>query len=214
MITADQVTGIIVTRGSCDLNPCLTTWPLFADVIIWDNTERTDLACFGRWAACQLATTGNVFFQDDDTIVPTSTIEAMLDQYGHGATAMLCNMNESWVVDEGDPEFSYHDLGLQAAGCLAPRDVWEPAVIQYLSYYPEDRFFHEWADFVVGILTAHVKCDLPYECRDLVRDENRLANTPGNRARRKAMMRRARNIRDSTLSDWQAWDLQMKSRGA
>jgi hypothetical protein len=209
MISADQVTGIIVTRGDCDLEPCFETWPKWMHRMVWDNSQERDLACFGRWAACQAATTGTVFFQDDDTIIPWSTIDAMLSLYDPEANAMLSNMNESWVVDEGDPEFSYHDLGLQAAGCLAPRDLWEPAIIQYLSRYPEDRFFYEWADFVVGILTPHVKCDLPYECRDLVHDDNRLANTPGNRARRKAMMRRARAVRDGNLADWQVWARQL-----
>jgi len=195
MLIPDNVTGVIVTRGDCDLEPCLATWPGFGDVIIWDNSELPDVACFGRWLASQQASTGVVFHQDDDVIIPASTIEALLEQYD--GEQMLSNMNESWVVDANDPEFSYHDLGLQAAGCITQRDAWEPAVIQYLARYPEDRFFHEWADFVVGILTPHRKVDLPYECRDLVRDANRLANIPGNRARRKAMMRRVRAIRDS-----------------
>lgn len=189
--TPSNTTGIIVTRGDVDLTVNMATWPRFADTIIYDNSQRPDKACFGRWCAAQEATTPFVFFQDDDVILPKPSIEAILAEWDED-DAMVCNMNPEWVEDEADPEFSYDDVGLVGAGSVLPRDVWEAAVIEYLSRWPEDRFFHEWADFVVGIGTYHRKVSYPYTPIDRAYRPGNLANTGGNRARRKAMMRRAR----------------------
>lgn len=195
-LNPSNVTGVIVTRGDCDLEPCLATWPREFEVIVWDNSIERDVACFGRWLAAQRATRPVVFMQDDDTIVPRTTIDALLAEFTSD-DVLLANMNDEWLRDDPstDPKFRYDDLVLEAAGALVLRDAWEPAVIEYLARYPEDRFFYEWADFVVGILTPHRRVSLPYEVRDLAYRPTNLANTVGNRVRRKAMMQRARALR-------------------
>jgi hypothetical protein len=181
-----DVTAVIVTRGDVDLDPILSDMPDFREVLVALDPPES---CMGRWLKAQDATTDLVFFQDDDVLF--SNHDALLDAW-RDDDVMLCNMNPEWV---GSGPWSYNDVGLVGAGALVRRDSWESAFIRYLTQYPEDRLLYDWADFVVGILTPHRKIDLGYTIRDAAYADNRLANTPGNRIRKHAVMSRARRMR-------------------
>lgn len=123
-----QFTGVLVTRGNVDVEEILLSWP-FERGIIWDNsrTDR-DLAVYGRYAALGEVETPYVFTQDDDCIV---LVEELCASYsGEGLLVNVPPGENPWL----------------AWGACFPRLLPQAAFEFYWQEYPEDRFFHRWAD--------------------------------------------------------------------
>jgi hypothetical protein len=196
----EGVSAVVVTRGDVTLAPILAELHAqYDDVVIWNNSNKDqDVSVFGRYCATYECQHPLVYFQDDDIVFTEH--EALKDEwdarYGwwdedpmEKADMMLCNMDEPWV-DRGN----YQDLGLLGMGGLMPRFGWEKAAEQYLTHWPADKFFYDWCDFAVGVLSTHTKVDLGYEVRDVAHSGTRLAHGPGNRVLKNAMIARAWNL--------------------
>lgn len=188
---SSEVTAVIVTRGDVDLGPIYDSL-IFDQFVVWDNSIRPDWKCAGRYAACLEVPTDHVYWQDDDTIVPQETQEALLEEYAH--EDCLANWGH------GENPDGYDDLPLVCGGAIADwRAAWD-CIVRYAAHHPLDTPFMYEADFVVGALYRdwrHVH--LPFAVRDVAYNGNRLADEVWQRETKKTITDRARAIRDSEV---------------
>lgn len=127
MVSADSVSAVIVTRGDVNLDPILDTLPF--EAFVWDNSQRENLQCYGRFAALEQIRTPHVYVQDDDlTIDPL----ALLSHYD--GTGILANVptEEEWDFIGG--------------GAFFPRVL--PNFRPYLDLYGFDSDFCRVCDVV------------------------------------------------------------------
>ena len=122
-----KVSACLVTRGDVDLTTILNSLP-FDDVVVWDNSEREDLSCYGRFAAVAEAKHDVIYTQDDDLMVP---IPALLKAWD-GRPGILANK---------PPEEEWRFLG---CGSLFRRELVN--FDRYHAAYPADDEFHRTAD--------------------------------------------------------------------
>jgi hypothetical protein len=185
MIGFQDVTACLVTRGDVDLDPILKTLP-YEDVVIWDNSKRDDLKCFGRYAAMAEAENEVVYFQDDDVIFREH--ETLLSLYEPG------HLVANW--GHGDTPCGYDDLALVCAGALVDRELPFLAFRRYeeeFGFSEEERYE---ADFIAGLLTPHRHVYLSFEIRDVAYNGKRLADEPWQREAKLRVTNKARWIRD------------------
>lgn len=69
MIDFSGISAVLVTRGDVDISTILNSMP-FDDVVVWNNAERLDLQCYGRFAGIAEAKHEFIYVQDDDLLVP------------------------------------------------------------------------------------------------------------------------------------------------
>lgn len=183
-LTVDQVTACLVTRGDVDLAPILETLP-YPHVVVWDNSQRQDFKCAGRYAAIQHAPTDVIYFQDDDVVFRHHA--ELLAAYEPGL--LVAN----WA--HGETPAGYDDVALVGAGALVSRHLPLRALSRYLATFRrDDGFFYE-ADFIVGTLTPHKHVRLPFEIRDVAYNGKRLADQPWQRNLKREITDRARQLR-------------------
>lgn len=160
---ANRVSACLVTRGNVDLTPILDSLP-FADVVVWDNSQREDLGIYGRYAAIAEVKHRVVVTQDDDLTV--SNWPAILDAYEPGV--VTCNYPEPW------------DIPWVARGAIFDSELPERAFERYLAVHPFDRdFTHFMCDGVFTLLSEtkvidEGSLDLPW-CDD----PGRVSTEPG-----------------------------------
>lgn len=165
MISAADVSAVLVTRGDVDLSPILASLP-FADVVVWDNSKRQDLGVFGRYAAIAEAKHDVIYTQDDDVLV--SCIPELLAAYEPGVLTI-----------NHPPEFPL-DIPWLGKGAIFDRDLWCPAMWRYLRVYPGDRFFtHCAADGPFGLLTPLKVIHGAHESLPQAYRDDRISTTPG-----------------------------------
>lgn len=71
----------------------------FDDVIVWDNSQRENLSCFGRFAAAAEAKNEWVYVQDDDLLAPIpALVRAHWSHVEAGGTGIVTNLrpDEEW----------------------------------------------------------------------------------------------------------------------
>ncbi len=190
MLTPEDVSAVIVTRGDVDLAPILATLP-YGEIIVWDNAERGyETRCFGRWLAIVEATKPVIYFQDDDIVFTAHT--DLLAVYEPGR--MTVNMPSPWYETCG-----YDKLGqaLVGAGSLMDRDLAWPAFQRYLASHPYDDLFLTYADVVPGMLTSHKRYDLGYEVLPHASAPGRIYTSPGAAERKKEMQQRVLRLREA-----------------
>jgi len=203
MLTPADVTACLVTRGDQpEMMARILDSLIFPTVIVWDNSERADMKCAGRYSAAHEAPTDLVYFQDDDVIVSTATQEALLAEY-QGEDCLA-----NW--GHGDEPAGYDDLPLVCGGAIVNRHAAANAIARYGAHHPLDEAFKYEADFVVGVLYErwrHVR--LPFEIAfDVAQHPSRLVNQPWQRDLKFEVTCRARRIRDNApdrvYPDWYA----------
>ena len=129
-----QVSACLVTRGDVDMTVILNSLP-FDDVIVWDNSVREDLKCYGRFAAVAEAKHDIIYTQDDDLMVPIpALLRAWDDDRG-----ILANkpVGEEWLF-----------LG---CGSLFNKSLVAPSFDRYLEAYAHEAGtdeLHKTADVV------------------------------------------------------------------
>lgn len=128
MIRPEDVSACLVTRGDIDLSTILNSLP-FEDVVVWDNSQRENLKCYGRFAAVAEAKNEWIYTQDDDLLVP---IAGLLRAW-EPADAILANKPE---LEE------WRFLG---CGALFHRDL-VGGFTDYLALYGQDDDFLRAAD--------------------------------------------------------------------
>ncbi len=189
MISPDDVTACLVTRGDVDLQPILDNL-IFPLVVVWDNSrERLNLKAAGRLAAIRRATTSVIYSQDDDVLVPQETQEELVRSYTPGT--LVAN----WA--HGDNPDGLDDVAFTGAGAICDRALLLEAADRYLRHHPADDDFLTESDFIVGTLAPHRHVRLPFTIRDVAFNGRRLADEPGQRERKHLATGRARAIRDA-----------------
>lgn len=201
MIAPADVTACLVTRGD---QPGMIEWIrstlIFEKVIVWDNSEREDWKCAGRYKAAELAETDLVYFQDDDLVVPPETQEALLAEYvGEDCLA-------NWV--HGSEPAGFDDVPLVGGGSLVNRHAAWEAIGRYAERWPLDDDFRYEADFAIGVLYRNWRhVVLPFDIvLDVAQHPSRLVNQPWQRRLKFDVCNRARRIRDgdeaAEYADW------------
>lgn len=161
----EDVTLTIPTRGDVDLSPILDSLPPFGQVIVWDNSVRSDLGIFARYAAVYGAEKKVIATQDDDLIV--TCWDEILAAYSPGR--LTVNYPEPW------------DIPWVARGAIFDRHLPASAFCRYFRSFPFDRYFTHYAcDGVFSLLTPDVNVidvgsvDLSYGF-----DGGRVSTSPG-----------------------------------
>lgn len=157
------VSACLVTRGDVDLTPILDTLP-YEDIVVWNNSERTDLGIYGRYAAIQHAKHDIIYTQDDDVLVTCH--DQLADAYD--GSGLLCNYPEPW------------DIPWVARGALFERDLPFWAFARYESKFPLDRFFtHYGCDGIFSLLTRHKVVDFGSIDLPAGTEDGRVSTSPG-----------------------------------
>lgn len=166
---------MIVTRGDVDVSTIVNSMP-FDDVVVWDNSKRSDYQCFGRFAAVAECKHNIIYVQDDDVLVP---IPALLKAYdGHG------------VVANRKPDEEYRFLGVGAV--FHRKHV--HALDKYLDKHPLDEFFFRTADVIFAELNPYRSVWLGYAEFEWSRADNRMYKQHGHYEARNVAIERAREI--------------------
>ena len=140
------ITACLVTRGDVDLRVLQGTIP-FHDTVVWNNMERDDCACYGRFAAVEEAWTDWIYTQDDDLICP---VPALVEAW-HRAGNPLIFANRP----NGEP---WRFLG---CGAIYHRSLL-PILTRYADRYGWDHNFYRVADVAFTYQTPYTSVDLGY----------------------------------------------------
>jgi hypothetical protein len=153
MIHPSEVSAVLVTRGDQDLSEITDNIEAagVTDIVVWDNSQRENLSCYGRYAGIAEAKNEYIFHQDDDLVSP---IPELLDLYDpvRDRWAIVANNR----IDEEWP--------LTAIGCVFHRDLAD-CFDDYIAVYGEDADFHRVCDVVFAYQWPYRRVVLGY--RDL-----------------------------------------------
>ncbi len=154
MISPDNVSAVLVTRGDQDLTEIYDEIEAagITDILTWDNSKRgQDLSCYGRYAAIPEAEGEWIYFQDDDLVVPVADLLARWyypDEY-----SILANnrIDEEWPL-----------LGI---GSLFNRRLADRVFDTYIDLYGGGQDFNRICDVVFAYQHPYRRVVLGY--RDL-----------------------------------------------
>jgi len=166
---------------------------VFDDVIVWDNSRDPDWKCAGRYMAAALSATDEVYYQDDDVLVPQDTQRALVRAFYEGDHDIVANWGHGTNAD------GYDDLPLVCGGAVgSARAAWQ-AIRRYSIHHPIDDAFMYEADFVVGALYRDFRhVYLPFDINmDVAQHSSRLVNQPWQQDLKAEITQRARAIRDT-----------------
>lgn len=209
MLDASQACVVVVTRGNCDMAPILHSVPQEMEVVIWDNSQREDLAVYGRYAAISLTERPVILTTDDDVILPPDTFTALLEAYEPGR--VVANMPERFRHD------FYEEHCLVGFGAIFDRELPDRAFKDYStdqnsasasgSPYPAlylattwDLLFPRCCDITFTALTPRTLVDLPYEEREFATGPDRMYRQAGHVGERGAMLKAALRAKEGVAS--------------
>lgn len=156
MIDRKDVAAIIVTRGDVPLDTSYLIWP---EVIVWDNSQEFDLGAYGRYQAIGSTSAPIIFFIDDDCTVTTEAQLGLLAAYEDGV--FVSNMNPA---HNGG---LYPLLALPGWGSLTHRDLPMQAFTRWREAHPgdwlSDDFLRIGCDIVFPVLTESKMIDLGHD---------------------------------------------------
>lgn len=189
-----NVTACLVTRGDQpEMMESILDSLIFENVVIWDNSQREDWKCAGRYMAALEAQTQVVYFQDDDVLVPPETQRRLVEAYMPG----VCIAN--W--GHGDDHDGYDDLPLVGAGAVM--DVMLPwqSIARYARHHSLDEDFAYYCDFAIGVLYRDFRhLYLPFHIElSVAQHPSRLCNQSWAYDLKLELTNRARVIRDREL---------------
>lgn len=156
MIYPAEVSAVLVTKGDVPLDE-ITDSILEAgieDIVIWDNSKRSDLSCYGRYAAIAEAKHPWIYHQDDDLVAPVGEI---LRRYNP--------VSDRWTIvanNRPDEEWPLTAMGVVFHRSLA--DCFRP----YVTEYGEDADFYRVSDVIFAYMNAYRRIwvgyrDLPWQ---------------------------------------------------
>lgn len=208
-VIVTDVAAVVPTRGDVDLEPVLGHLP-FAEIGIWDNSTEEDLGVYGRYVAIDSVDAPVIYTQDDDTLVPIETVEALVAVYEPGM--VVCNVPARF-------RDRYTDSGLLGFGAVFDRDL--PRQAFNTLYAAQDAFedlpgseptWHFWrggeryeiprslfrrtCDLVLTMLTPMVQVDLPVTELPVTYAANRMHRQPQHYSEREQMRELCREVRD------------------
>jgi hypothetical protein len=153
MISPSEVSAVLVTRGDQDMSEITDNIAAAGveDIVIWDNSQRENLSCYGRYKGIEEAKNEYIFHQDDDLVSP---VGELLDRYDvvRDRWAIVSNNR----IDEEWP--------LTAIGSVFHRDLAD-CFDAYTNLYGMNADFHRVCDVVFAYQWAYRRVVLGY--RDL-----------------------------------------------
>lgn len=194
---------IIVTRGDVPLDEVkrVNEWVCVTETVVWDNSQREDLAVYGRYAAIA-ETTENVILVVDDDVALDSAVTQLAAAYKPGH--VVCNMPQRFrdvgFYDEhalvGFGALFDRDLPARAFGALAALDDPPPGMSRetFDSYVDDGGFFLRTCDVVFTALTPRILVDAPYRNLPWAEGADRMYRTVGHVEERAEMLRLARLV--------------------
>lgn len=190
VISAGDVSAVLVTKGDVDLAPIIETLP-YPEVIVWDNSRcPADMKTLGRHLAEQFCRNRVIYHQDDDLVFRSHA--GLLAAYEPGR--ITANMPSPWYEQVGYPEKRQVMLG---AGSLIDKGLAGAALDRYLAVHPFDDDLLVYCDCVVGALAPSHRVDLGYELLPWADGPDRISTQPGCWERKSMMDARAFRIRDA-----------------
>jgi len=133
VIDPKQVSAVLVTHNNVDLTEILASIKEAGidDIVVWDNEQRRDMSCYGRYAGIAEAKNPYIFQQDDDLVAPVADILAAYDPVVDRHSIVANNRaDEEWL--------------LTAMGVVFHRDLAD-CFSDYIARYCHDD--DDWADF-------------------------------------------------------------------
>ncbi len=210
MITAADVCGIVVTRGDVGIKRVLEPLAPLGDLVLWDNSQRQDLAVYGRYAAIAETDKRAILVVDDDVALHPESVTALLAAHRPGV--LVANMPE-----EHRPR--YPSSALVGFGAIFDRDLPAQAFGRFLPLglhtflgstdwahddvapdlgmtrrYDAARF-NRTCDIVFSTLTPRRLVDLPFDHLEHTWADNRMFRQKGNSKERQDMLKLARAVR-------------------
>lgn len=190
MISAADVSAVIVTKGDVDLAPILETLP-YPETIVWDNSQLPwDMKTLGRHLAESKCSNDVIYHQDDDLVFRNH--DQLLAAYEPGR--ITANMPSPWYEKVGYPEKRQVMLG---AGSLIDKGLAWAALGRYLAVHPFDDDLLVYCDCVIGALVPSFRVDFGYEPLPQCEWPNRISTQPGCWERKDKIDDRAFRIRDA-----------------
>ncbi len=153
MLDPAQVSAVLVTRGNIDLTDIQESIQSagIEDTVIWDNSQRENLSCYGRYAGIEEARNPWIYHQDDDLVAPVAAILELVDPLRDRHTIVANNRpDESWL--------------LTAMGVVFHRDLAD-CFARYTARYGDGPAFHRVSDVVFAYQHPCRRVSLGY--RDL-----------------------------------------------
>ncbi len=183
-MTPGEVTPCLVTRGNVDMTAILASvsHARFAPPVVWDNSVRDDCKVYGRYLAAAEASTDVVYVQDDDCVLPTDSLRALVAAYEPGR--IIANMPQAH-------RHKYTDSCLIGFGAIFDKDLPARAFERFGAhgrYRP---------DVIFTTLTPFTLVDVPVEILPCAYEDYRMYKQRDHDHQRRRTLIRARQVRDS-----------------
>lgn len=200
MLTPDQVSAVIVTRGDVDLTPVLDSL-IFDDVVVYDGSKACpDLRLWGRTMASIRAKKQIIYSQDDDIIHSAENQLRIIGAYEPDVlTGCMWGEWSDGAKAQGI-EDGYDDLVFAGSGSVCDAHVPWDAAHRYLTHEPEDDFFRLWADTIIGIIAPTKQLDIRFDALPHAEAANRICNMPDAVALKTEAIRRGRLVREAVYA--------------
>jgi hypothetical protein len=196
MLSPNEVTAVIVTRGDVDLQPVLDSL-IFDEVIVYDNSRLPDLKTYGRVAAAASASNTAIYSQDDDILHSPKQQRQILNAYEPGVLTGCMWREWSDGARRQGIENGYDDLVFPGSGSISDFWVWESALARYTTNWMPDDFLHLWSDTIIGVISPTKQLDIRFEELDWGNNDNRMAHMDDAVVLKTEAIRRAREVRDA-----------------
>lgn len=152
MISYNNVSAIIVTKGDRDISNVVASLP-FGEVIVWDNSKEVkDRKIYGRYLAIEKAKYDVIYVQDDDCILEKPEVLATL----YREDKLICN-----VTDAHWQQYAPLGIGLVGWGAIFHKKL--ANFKEYLDNYPLDDMFERECDRVFTGLNEFKRVLLNFE---------------------------------------------------
>jgi hypothetical protein len=199
LLSPDQVSAVIVTRGDVDLGPVLDSL-IFDDVVVWDNSkEPEDQGTYGRSLATLRARHPVVYSQDDDIVHTPQNQRTIVGAYEPRILTGCMWPEWSAGARQQGIEGGYDDLVFAGAGSVYDAATVHWAAAKYTDVFPFDDWFRLWADTIIGVIAPTKQLDVRFEALPHAEAPNRMCNLPDAAAEKKRAIERAREVRDRLL---------------
>ena len=151
MIDPQLVSAVLVTRGNVDMSAIVESIEAagITDIVIWDNSCRDDLACYGRYAGIAEAKHDHIYHQDDDLLAPVADVLRCYHPVrDRGAIVANNRVDEEWPLT-GIGSVFHRDL----ADCFHA----------YIAEHGYDADFFRVCDVVFAYTNPYRRVVLGYE---------------------------------------------------
>ncbi|HET9010756.1 MAG TPA: hypothetical protein VFN38_03030 [Gemmatimonadaceae bacterium] len=174
-----SVSAVLVTKGDHDLSEITDSISAagVTDIVVWNNAERENLMCYGRYAGIADARNEFIYHQDDDCVVPVADIIAAYDSRTDIAGIVANNREEE-------------EWPLTGLGSVFHRSLADASFDRYIELFGYDEHFLRTCDVVFASQHPYRKIVLGYRELEWSRAPDRMYLQPGHMAARELTLAR------------------------